>query len=389
MQLHRRNAVFILSILSILKKVIVSVINDLATDQRVNKVCTSLNAMGFEILLVGRKLNNSLPLDARAYKMHRMKLLFAKGPLFYAEFNVRLFVFLAIHRAHILVSNDLDTLLPNFLISRIKRIPMVYDSHELFTETPEVINRPLIKRIWETIERSILPKLRDVITVNRSIADIFEAKYPIRVKVIRNVPKLIALQPFKTRQELGLPEKTPILILQGAGINVQRGAEELVEAMRYIDNALLLIIGSGDVLDSLKTLAARLGLNHKIMFIGKVPYSELMHYTANANLGLSLDKDTNPNYRYSLPNKLFDYIHAQIPVLASPMVEIKRIIDQYGVGETIENHNPEHIAAKINGLIHDEGKTVTYKANCIKAAQELCWEHEELTLNEIYGKFIK
>ncbi len=388
MQLPRRNAVLILPTPINLKKVIVSVINDLATDQRVNKVCTSLTAMGFEVLLVGRKLKNSLSLDVRAYRMHRMKLLFVRGPLFYAEFNVRLFFFLLSHRTNLLVSNDLDTLLPNFLISRIKHVPVVYDSHELFTETPEVINRPIIKGIWETLERLILPKLTDVITVNRSIADIFEAKYPIRVKVIRNVPTRIRSQQFKSRKELGLPENTSILILQGAGINIQRGAEELVEAMQYIENAVLLIIGSGDVLDSLKMIATRLGLSNKVKFIGKLPYTELMHYTANANLGLTLDKDTNPNYRYSLPNKLFDYIHAGIPILASPMVEIKRIIEQYGVGETIENHDPKHIAAKINGLIHGEGKAATYKANCKKAAQELCWEHEELTLKEIYGKFI-
>lgn len=344
--------------------------------------------MGFEVVLVGRMLRNSLALDERSYKMHRMRLIFVKGPLFYAEFNLRLFIYLLTHKCKLLVSNDLDTLLPNFICSRLKGIPLVYDSHELFTETPEVIHRPFIKRFWETLEGFILPKLTEVMTVNRSIADIFEAKYAIDVKVVRNVPTKKRNLQIKTRAELGLPENTPILILQGAGINIQRGAEELVEAMQHIERVLLLIVGSGDVIDVLKTLSAKYGLTHRIRFINKLPYSELIHYTANANLGLTLDKDTNPNYRYSLPNKLFDYIHAGIPVLASPMVEIKRIVEQYCVGETIDNHNPQHIADKIWQIIADSAKTQLYKANCATAAQELCWEHEEQTLKEIYGKFV-
>ena len=111
------------------QKIIVSVSNDLVSDQRVHKVCSTLIEMGFKILLLGRKFQTSEELQ-RPYETHRFSLLFNRGPLFYAEFNIRLFCFL-IHK-NVFCYNDLDTLLPNFLISKLKGNDLIYDSHELF-----------------------------------------------------------------------------------------------------------------------------------------------------------------------------------------------------------------------------------------------------------------
>lgn len=371
-----------------MKKVIVSVINDLVTDQRVNKTCNTLVELGFDVCLVGRKKHDSLPLPQRKYRAHRMKLLFEKGPLFYAEYNIRLFIYLLFHRAELLFANDLDTLLPNFLIHKFKGIPIVYDSHEYFTETPELVNRKFVQNVWKKIEAWIFPKLRDVITVNHSIANLFKEKYGKEVNVVRNIPPTYKSDIPKSREQLGLPVDIPIVLLQGAGINVQRGAEELTEAMQYVNSAHLLIIGGGDVIDILKTMADELKLADKITFLPKIPFEELRKFTAHADIGLTIDKDTNINYRFSLPNKLFDYIHSGVPVLASPLVEIEQIIDKYQVGETIESHEPKQLAAKIESMLANREQLQQYKQNCKQAAKILNWENEQEKLIEVLRKYV-
>ncbi len=352
------------------------------------KVCQSLTEMGFVVLLVGRKLPQSLPMDDRPYRSHRMKLLFTKGKLFYTEFNIRLFFFLLFHKADLLVANDLDTLLPNYLITKLKRIDLVYDSHEYFTEVPELVNRKRTQNIWKTIERNIFPKLKDVITVNDSIATLYEKEYGIKPEVVRNVP-VLQKSNFKSanRELLGIPETKKILILQGAGINIQRGAEEMVEAMQFIEGAVLVIVGGGDVIGRLKEIVKENSLQEKVIFKPRQTYDNLMQITAIADLGLTLDKDTNLNYRYSLPNKLFDYIQAGIPVLASPLPEIKKIIVTYNIGDFIPDHNPRNIANKITEILNNQPLMTKWKKNCIFAASQLNWEIEEKTLQSVYSKY--
>jgi glycosyltransferase involved in cell wall biosynthesis len=370
-----------------LKKAIVSVINDLVTDQRVNKSCLVLQEMGYEVLLVGRYRKRSLPLPSRPYAMHRMRLLFERGPLFYACFNVRLFFVLLWRRADLLFANDLDTLLPNYLISRIKKIPIIYDSHEYFTETPELVNRKFVQGVWKKLEASLLPRIKTVITVNDSIARLFGEKYHKEIHVVRNIPPRRADASVPAPATLSLANDKPVVLLQGSGINIQRGAEELVEAMQYVQHGQLLIIGGGDVIGQLKQMTRDLQLTDKITFMPAMPFEKLRSYTRQAAIGLSIDKDTNINYRYSLPNKLFDYIHAGVPVLVSPLTEIKKIVDEWQVGETISSHEPRSIARHIDTMLADTEKLQRYRQNCIAAAEVLNWENEKQVLIKILKQY--
>ena len=366
-------------------RIIVAVTNDLVTDNRVDKVCKFLNNNGFDVLLVGRKLPSSAPINKRAYNTRRMKLFFTKGAAFYSEFNIRLFFFMLFHRSKSILSNDLDTLLAAFLASKIKRNRLYYDTHELFTEVPELIHRPKIKRFWERIERWIFPKLNKIYTVNDSIANFYSKKYNKTVRIVRNVSPKWNPKDVPSRAELSLPSDKTLLIVQGAGINMDRGIEELVQAMPSVDQScVLIVVGSGDVLDTLKDMVAHFKLQDRVLFFGKRPYAEMMAFTHHASWGLSLDKDTNMNYRFSLPNKIFDYIHASAPVICTDLVEVRKVVEPHGVGVFIPTHEPEHLARFINELLANAKQHATFVANCKKAAEILCWENEERVLKAIY-----
>lgn len=370
-------------------RVIMSVTSDLVTDQRVQRSASALKEAGYQVMVLGRRLPHSLPMPGKRYRTKRFRLWFNKGPLFYAGYNFRLLGYLLWHRADILYSHDLDTLAANFIASRLKRIPLVYDSHEYFTGVPELLNRPRVQRIWKRIEKTILPHLKYVVTVNDSIARLYEAEYQRPFTVIRNVPEtkhLPELSATQLRRELGLPTDKQIILLQGAGINIQRGAEEAVLAMRHMENALLLIIGGGDVLPLLKNMVAEHSLTEKVRFEGKKQPVDLLYYTRCADIGLSLDKDTNINYRFSLPNKLFDYIHAGVPVLASDLPEVRSIVEGYGVGLICPGHDPEVLAAYMERLLTEGPERSRWIENTKAAAKELNWETERNKLLAIFRK---
>jgi glycosyltransferase involved in cell wall biosynthesis len=157
--------------------------------------------------------------------------------------------------------------------------------------------------------------------------------------------------------------------------------------MKFLDDVTLVIIGSGDVIHVLKEMAEQNHLEEKILFIGKLPPDELRSWTRLADIGLTLDKDTNINYRFSLPNKIFDYIHAGIPVLASNLVEVKKIVETYNVGKITPNHDPASIAKIIREMLASPEYPV-WKENTKKAALELNWENERRNLVAIFEKFL-
>lgn len=374
-----------------LERIIISVTSDLVTDQRVQRTAGTLKEVGYQVMLVGRVLPDSIEMKGKRFRIKRFKLWFNKGPLFYLHYNLRLFWYLLWHQTDILLSNDLDTLPANFLISKIKRVPLVYDSHEYYTGVPELSNRPRVRAIWKRIESFIVPKLKYAYTVNASIAQLYQDEYKVKFKVIRNMPEVkfqIRTDLDIIKRELRLPQDKSIIILQGAGINIQRGAEEAVQAMQFVENAILLIIGSGDVIPALKLMVVELQLNEKVKFEPKKSPSELMLYTLCADLGLSLDKDTNLNYKFSLPNKIFDYIQAGVPILASDLPEVKRIIETYDIGYITPDHQVKNIAELMNKMLQEKEKRLTWQKNLKIASQELNWDQEKNKLLSIFKSIV-
>src|SRR4030095_16500552 len=140
--------------------------------------------------LLGRKTKSSFPLQHKPYQQQRIRVLFTKGKSFYIEYNFKVFFYLLFKKAQLLTAIDLDTILPVYFISRIKKIKRVYDAHELFTEMKEVISRPLIHKLWKRVERFAVPRFPNGYTVSDSIRDEFHRQYGVNYVTIRNVPVL-------------------------------------------------------------------------------------------------------------------------------------------------------------------------------------------------------
>lgn len=358
-------------------KIIVSVISDLVTDQRVQKECNTLHKMGYEVLLIGRKSSRKFLLNQLPYKTIRFCNFFKRGPSMYLMFNLQLFFYLLFKDTDVLWANDLDTLLPNYWISRLKKAKLVYDSHEYFTES---VYRNSSKKIWEKLENYLFPKLKNVVTVNDSIKNIYEEKFRVSITVIRNVPYRFVKK--KINLNVVLPENKKILLIQGMGLNENRGMEEAVEMMQFLPNDFMLyFIGNGTILNQLKKRVSDLQLESKVTFIHPLPYEEMMEYTTQSFLGLIFEKiDISDEHRFSLPNKFFDYLQAGIPVLSSKAPEIKRIIEKYNVGDFINSFDPKEIAEKIISISTDHVVYERWKHNTEKASEELNWENEETIL---------
>lgn len=371
-----------------IKKAIVSVTNDLVSDNRVHRTCSVLTEMGYEVILIGRKLSGSLPIQ-RVYKTYRFKLLFKRKFTFYAEYNVRLFFYLLFHRTDLLIANDLDTLVANFYISKIKKCPLLYDSHEYFTEVPELIHRKRVQRCWLKIEKKIFPQLPFAITVCDSIANEYSKKYNVPVYTIRNVP---TIKENKQKKDLSLLFQNfkNVLIYQGA-LNIGRGIENLIKSMLYLDSdVVLLIAGKGDIEDKLHEIVDDLKLNNRVVFLGKVPIEELHAYTLNADVGFSLEENRGLNYRFALPNKIFDYIHASVPILCSDLPEMSKLVSEYNVGMVLNEtqRQPKQLAQLIQKVLNDKQQLFEWKANCRKALADLNWEKEKEKLKELLQKVV-
>lgn len=359
------------------KKICVSVSNDVFNDNRVLKTCHSLSSLGLDICLIGKQdrknhieENQIQRLLPNKTTVHYLKPLFRKNAFYYAELNIRLFFFLLFHRQDILWANDLDTLPANFLVSRIKRKPLIYDSHEMFCYTAELKEGSYQQKVWLFLERSILPKLKYVITVCDPIKDYFKERYNVNALVVRNIPLK-----NNTSKAKHYPLKDKYLVWQGAA-NKDRGLEELVLAMQYIQ-CKLYILGRGDVLPNIKQIIKAKHLEEKVFLLGRLPFDKMMSYSKNATLGISIDKPTNKNYAISLPNKIFEYINSATPVLSSELPEIKKIIDNYHTGVFLQSYQPQDLASQINALLLNNTLLEQLSYNCLKAQEELSWQKEQ------------
>jgi glycosyltransferase involved in cell wall biosynthesis len=351
-----------------------TVTSDLSYDQRMQRICTSLAAAGHRVVLIGRRLKSSIPLTPSLFEQKRLKCFFEKGKFFYAEYNIRLFFFLLFKRMDCICAIDLDTILPCYFISKLKKVKRVYDAHELFCEMKEIVTRPAVYAAWKKIERFAVPKFKKGYTVNQPIADEFNKMYGVQYSVIRNVPVL--------KDYPAITGTDKFILYQGA-VNEGRCFENLIPAMQQVD-CKLVVCGDGNFMAQARQLVLEHSLKEKVIFKGNILPDELRLITAQAYIGINLVENNGLSNYLSLANKFFDYIHAGIPQLTMAYPAYSEINTTCNVAVLIKDTSPENIAQQLNNLLKNEVLYNELKANCRIAREKYNWQIEEKMLLDFY-----
>lgn len=359
-----------------MKRLVFTVTNDLSYDQRMQRICASLAAEGFEVLLIGRKLKSSLILEKKIFNQKRLGCFFSSGFLFYTEYNIKLFLYLLFTKVDLFCAIDLDTILPVYFASLLRGKKRVYDAHELFTEQKEIVTRPTIHRFWLWIEKFTVPKFKSGYTVNNFIKEELKRRYGVNYSIIRNLPLLTNNISFKR----GSKEK--FIIYQGA-VNEGRSFETLIPAMKHVP-ASLKIYGKGNFYKQVEKLIKQSDVEDKVELKGHIVPAELKEITPTASIAIMLFEEKGLNQFYSLSNRFFDYIMAAVPQICVNYPEYKAINDEYGIAYMINDVREETIATALNKLLNDDLLREQLQKNSVIARKTLNWNEEEKELIKFY-----
>jgi glycosyltransferase involved in cell wall biosynthesis len=359
-----------------MKHLVFTVTNDLTYDQRMDRICSTLTENGFQCTLIGRERKNSIPLESKTFEQVRLSCWFDKGKLFYLEFNFRLLMFLLRNRYDIYCAIDLDSVLPIYFNALVKRKKWVYDAHEFFTEMEEIVTRPFIRRIWVGIENFVMHRVKYAYTISNGYANLFRIRYGVNFKVIRNVPR------FKPHNHAA-ETLDRYIIYQGA-LNVGRGLEESIAAMKKIEGCTLKICGDGPIKPPLMKLVEELNLKDRIEFLGALKPEDLRQQTERAWIGLTLFSDKGLHHQHSLANRFFDYLHAGIPQIAMNYPEYASFNNEFGIAILIDQLNADSVASALNSLVYDSVHYNRLRESTSFAAASNCWENESKKLVQFY-----
>jgi glycosyltransferase involved in cell wall biosynthesis len=289
-------------------------------------------------------------------------------------------------RPDIIHAHDAAMLLPGLMGARLTGARLVYDSHELATSVP------YRERAWAwfvgAVERTVVPRCAAVITVSDGIARRLRDLYglPVTPTVVRNVSALTPGGEPGLRDRLGIGADVPLVLHQGAPAPA-RGCDVLVEAVARLEGVRLAFLGDPEpgYGQELAERIAALSVQDRVAMLPSVPLERLLAYTAEADVGVTLLQDTCENHRLALPNKLFEYIAAGVPVVASALPECARLIGDYGIGWCVSPDDIAGLSSALEAAIAARGDPAL-RSRLETAAAELRWDVEQDRLLELYAR---
>ncbi|MFM1933111.1 MAG: hypothetical protein RL226_2414 [Bacteroidota bacterium] len=364
------------------------VLNNFTTDNRVYKIARTLLENNYDLTVVAllkgnvpaSEIKDGVPVQRIALKTMTLP----EGTLFgLIKFMEIIYKVVRDYRSYdIWHCNDIEAfgigVVAKFFRPKLK---LVYDCHEFEGERNgrSKLERWLVRRF----ESLFIHKAEEVITVSPSIAQAYKDRYGVKdVWLVRNVPHQMGEAPKKNlfREKFNIPAHERIFLYQGA-FTYNRGLEEAVEAFEGISGAHLVCMGYGVFLDKVLAAAERCPNIH---YMPAVPYNQVLEHTASADVGLLSVRPTCLSYLYCLPNKLFEYIQAGIPIVSNNLPDCRTLIEQYQIGWVLDEYTPESIRNKVEEL--RDADISVFASGLKRAASELMWEVEERALVAVYER---
>ncbi len=372
------------------------VLNNFTHDARVHKEAKTLASAGYDVTVFALWQEGLEKYEKRSgYHIKRLQV-YARHkqgglltPLLkYISFVVQMWKQTARQSIQAYHAHDEKPLPLTWLLARRDKASLIYDAHEFETGRHFDNSRlsGIYHRMWAWPERLFIRKADAVITVSKSIAGQLSLLYRIsQPTVIMNCPeKQVVQKPISLHRKLGIPSNYKIVMYQG-GVTKGRGIEQFLEAIQLLPNVAGIVLGNGPLLTTLRS-QVREGKWQHVFLPGRVPLNDLLNYTSAADIGVVLTQNTCLNHYYSLPNKLFEYMQAGIPIVGSDLQEIARIIQEYKVGATVNPDDPKDIANALRYLLDNPKQYAQIKINTISAATIFNWENESIKLLQIYQK---
>lgn len=293
---------------------------------------------------------------------------------------------IAIHRAAVVHAHDVNTLPTAWLAAKLSGAKVVYDAHEISTSREGYKSfRGLVARV----ERTLMPRVQGTITTTDARAKFFARAYGVaRPVVLQNRPRFtVSPATSRIRDELNLAQPWPVVIYQG-GLQQGRGLERLVRIAATVPQAYFVFIGGGRLTASLTALSQRLGLSEQVHFIPTVSLADLPSYTASADIGVQPIENTCLNHFTTDSNKLFEYLIAGLPVVATDLPEIRRIVRSHDIGLLVRDCDDQALSAALNRLVNEPRLREQMAQNASLAASRLNWEQQEDQLVGLYRQVL-
>jgi glycosyltransferase involved in cell wall biosynthesis len=335
------------------------------------RIASTLQEAGYQINLIGRKIKGRPELPAYPFKTHLHRCYFSKGIPFYLELNLRLFIQLIFHKPDAVYAVDFDTLPAARGYHLFFSKPFVFDAHELFTDVPELQNRPFKQWIWNMVGKKIIPKATFSLTVSESLVRLLSQKYAAPFVLIRNFPTSKSIDAVDISQR----RKNKWIYYQGM-LHEGRGIELLIQTMLLLPDWTLILAGNGDKEAYLKDLSKQLGVETRVMFKGMVEPAELIQWAKEAWLGVNILENQSLSYYYSLANKTFDYFQAWLPAIHTDFPEYRILAEKHQCITLLKQAEPALLAKTVEAIWANPPLYENMVAAAAQAATQYTWEQE-------------